>query len=123
MVQRSYARRSSTCHYFMIFFLGVKKYCSIFETNPLNLSFQKVEIKNSKENFAKKDSEISLELNVLNFLIHRDIQKRPEFLAKQHQLKSSALKKQAEKDKEENNELFAKLKSRSQVIDQVKPLS
>jgi hypothetical protein len=56
---------------------------------------------------------------ILYFLSYRDRQQRPEFLAKQHQLKSSALKKQEHKDNQENNELFAKLKSRSEVIDQV----
>ena len=58
-------------------------------------------------------------LNCFLFSFFRDRQQRPEFLAKQHQLKSSAAKKQQQKDHEENNELFAKLKSRSQAIDDV----
>lgn len=53
------------------------------------------------------------------FPIIRDSSKRPEFLAKQHQMKTKALKKQEEKEKEESNELLSKLKSRSQQIEQV----
>lgn len=53
------------------------------------------------------------------FPITRDANKRPEFLAKQHQMKTKALKKQEEKEKEESNELLSKLKSRSQQIEQV----
>ena len=54
------------------------------------------------------------------FITCSDRQPRPEFLSKQHQLKTSAMKKQEKKEFEENNELFAKLKSRSQAIDEVR---
>jgi len=67
-----------------------------------------------RNNMSDAMKEISKDIN---FRGKQDRQQRPEFLAKQHQLKSSAAKKQQQKDHEENNELFAKLKSRSQAID------
>ena len=47
----------------------------------------------------------------------QDVQKRPEFLAKQHQLKSKALQKE-EKETEEQSELLQKLKSKSKQIEE-----
>jgi len=48
----------------------------------------------------------------------QDVLKRPEFLSKQHQLKTNALKKQEAKEQEESNELLSKLKSRTQKMEQ-----
>ena len=53
----------------------------------------------------------------IKFRAKQDVQKRPEFLAKQHELKSKALQKE-EKEKEEQSELFVKLRSKSKQIEE-----
>lgn len=69
-----------------------------------------------RKNMSSQMKDISKDIQMRS---KQDTQKRPEFLSKQHQMKSVALRKQEEKKKEESNELFAKLKSRAQQIKQV----
>ncbi|XP_065667700.1 uncharacterized protein LOC105845183 isoform X2 [Hydra vulgaris] len=72
---------------------------------------------NSKQIYIPREiKEINKDLKTKT---KRDILTRPEFLSKQHELKCSAAKKKEAKDIENSNELFQKLKTRTEKIEQL----